>query len=582
MSSSSVESGGLSSIGRQARDVLTETTEWPELARELDVSRYCRDDTHAEWHAKTPFEPMFLAYLYARVEDIPTSTLPRRMEEQPELAEAFGFDSDDLPSESTCKPSRMKNRFVQLETETNVAVREIRLLAAQCGAPIGVKLPESDDDPLENPSERTIDRLIRSTSKRVIDEAQKTAFPAIDLPRPDDPIYDDEELLTLESVAALNRETANGGAKSLGDELNPDPDPDDPFYKDGPTGETLIESIKEMSVDEIADRTNNALERTYTRARPYLDELEKANNVLLSIDITYVAYWGDRDEMRWVQGAPDDKEYDWCHKFATAVIVGDNVHFTVGVQPLGSVDYADNEAYPGDTDQSYHTGDVVRRLLSRLPRSIDVHTVYADRGFYAADAIHALEEADLFYVIPAPKRKRLKRTCDNFDSIKNGFGDDDRDVQMYVQEDYPIHGQVKDQVQNTRVRTNLVLLPPDDDEDEDDEPVSGPQPFVTNLAVSDELRIDRRETARKINQYNNRAAIENTYSSIKQCAAWTASKAFEVRWFHFAFGCVIYNLWLLIDLLTQERIGVIETRTKPRITLKRFFKMLKRELIPDR
>ena len=50
----------------------------------------------------------------------------------------------------------------------------------------------------------------------------------------------------------------------------------------------------------------------------------------------------------------------------------------------------------------------------------------------------------------------------------------------------------------------------------------------------------------------------------------------------FAFACVIYNLWLLVDFLTQERIGVIETRTKPRITLKRFLEMLDRVLIPDR
>jgi len=37
-------------------------------------------------------------------------------------------------------------------------------------------------------------------------------------------------------------------------------------------------------------------------------------------------------------------------------------------------------------------------------------------------------------------------------------------------------------------------MPPDEDTDA----VSGPQPFITNLAVSDELRIERRETARKV------------------------------------------------------------------------------------
>jgi hypothetical protein len=134
---SSVEERGLSSIGRQARDVLTQTTEWLELARELDVSSYSRDDGHAEWHASTPFEPIFLASLYARVEDISPSTLPEELEQNPELARAFGFDPDDLPSESTFRPCRLKSRFSQLETTINVAEREIRQLAAECGAPIG-------------------------------------------------------------------------------------------------------------------------------------------------------------------------------------------------------------------------------------------------------------------------------------------------------------------------------------------------------------------------------------------------------------------------------------------------------------
>ncbi len=66
---------------------------------------------------------------------------------------------------------------------------------------------------------------------------------------------------------------------------------------------------------------------------------------------------------------------------------------------------------------------------------------------------------------------------------------------------------------------------------------------------------------------------------MKKCAAWTTSKEIEVQWFHFAFGCVIYNLWLLVDFLTQERIGVIETRKKPYITLPRFLDWLDTELI---
>jgi len=38
-------------------------------------------------------------------------------------------------------------------------------------------------------------------------------------------------------------------------------------------------------------------------------------------------------------------------------------------------------------------------------------------------------------------------------------------------------------------------------------------------------------------------------------------------------------MWLLVDFLTQERIGVIKTPKKPRITLSRFLDRLDRELI---
>lgn len=55
--------------------------------------------------------------------------------------------------------------------------------------------------------------------------------------------------------------------------------------------------------------------------------------------------------MEWVQGLHDknDKPYDWCHKFATAAIVGKNTHYTVGVLSLGSAEYAAYQAYPGES-----------------------------------------------------------------------------------------------------------------------------------------------------------------------------------------------------------------------------------------
>jgi hypothetical protein len=183
----------------------------------------------------------------------------------------------------------------------------------------------------------------------------------------------------------------------------------------------------------------------------------------------------------------------------------------------------------------------------------------------------------LKFVIPAVKNKhRLGKKCDKFEVLKRGYNEEN-DTPLYVERDYPMHGSVKYGPSNAKVRAHLVILPPDEDDETHEE--GSPQPFLTNYDVSDEIALDRRWATKQIGQYSDRAAIENSYSSIKKCASWTTSKEFEVRWFHFAFGCLVYNVWLLVDFLTQERTGEIEIRKQPRITLSRFLEFLKRELV---
>ncbi|MGQ3330461.1 transposase [Halorubrum sp. FL23] len=573
-------------LGKQADELIDQETEWVELLPELDICLYEGRDSYQEWHTATAFRPMFRAYLWAKVEDISLSTIPDRLETNPELATAMGFEPNDLPSESTFKPSRLEDdRFAELQSTVERAVEEIRKLAARRGSPIGCgpfKLQTGEDDDSGPPSHRTIQRSLRKEGRQVLEELNTVAFPSMSIPRPDDPIYDEEELLAVEAFAAIKQQAANDAGVTLGDEMNPDPDLEDPFYEDGPSGETLLTAIKQMSVEEISKVLNFVIQKTYTRAKPRLNELEHDNGsrfgtrAEVALDITYVAYYGDRDEMEWVQGAPEGKEYTWCHKFATAVIVGENTHYVVGVCPLGSTDYAATDAYPGKGN-SYYIGDVTRRLLSIAEDYVDIRMVYADREFHAVDVIQTLTDKGLDYVIPAQKdQHRIGPMCDRFDQVKQGYHEPN-DTPLYVEDDFVMHGAVKGGVSNHTVHTTVAVLPPAEDDDVHEE--GSPQPFITSLDVSDEVALDRRWAKKQIEQYSDRGAIENSYSSIKNAAAWTTSKEFGVRWFHFAFGCVVYNMWLLVDFLTQERIGVIKTRKKPRITLSRFLDWLDKELI---
>lgn len=575
---------GSSRLDLQIEELISQNSTWVEICDEIDVSSYKRRDGYPDYHDSAPFRPMFLAYLWSTTEKISLSAIPNELEDKPELATAMGFDVENLPSQSTCKPCRLVNRrFEDLQSLVESAAEEIRNLAAERGSPIGFDLSVTDgeDEKEQSLTKRQEQRLLRKKGKEVLDELKSVAIPSITLPRSPESVYEDDELLVLEAIAAIGGKAANDAGSDLGDMKNPDPNIDDPFYDDGPSGETLLEAIKMMSVGDIADVLNFALRKIYTRAKPTLQRLENEDgtrfctNARVALDTTYVAYRGDRDELVWVQGAPDDKEYDWCHKFGTAAIVGENVHFIIGVTPLGSLDYADTEAY-ADDGKSHYMGDITRRLLNIANEYVDIRRVYADRGFYAADTLYVLKNRQLKYVIPAKKDDRIRPLCNDFDNLKRGYNDDN-DTPLYVQQGYAIRGRVKHQVSNTRIETNLVILPPD----ESDPVHSGdsPQPFATNLKVGDEIALDRRWSRKEIEQYSDRGAIENSYSSVKECAANTTSKEFEIRWFHFAFGCLVYNMWLLLDFLTQARIGVIETRTKPRITLSRFRKWL--EMVLD-
>jgi len=559
-----------SDLVKQVDDVVDADTTWLTLAETLDLESYSRIDKYYNQPTTNskPFRPMFLTVLWAHVEDRRPSSAADYFEEQPELAAAFGFTTTDIPDRSTFYRAA-EDRFEVLNTTLNRGAEQIRRTATERGSPIGCSLGHAQTGSgadSSKPSKRTIQRMLRKNGRRVLEELRSAIYNAISLPQPDGAIYDGDELLDVESIGTINNDAANNAGQMYGDWKNPNPDYEDPFYEDGPSGETLLDSIKELSVDEIAEMMNFALAKSYTRAKPRLRELEDFDTfVTLAIDITYVAYEGETEGLVWLQGAPDDKDYKWCHKFATATIVGQNTHFIVGVVPLGSVEYADTDAYPGE-DKSYRTGNVVRRLIDIAEQHTNIRMVYADREFASADAISALDnECDVRYVIPVPEDDRIKRIVD-------GVPDDE----VYVQHNYAIYSDVKGETINTRVTTTVVVLPADEDDDthEDGEQ----QPFFTNTEVDDEIGLDRRRTKQKIERHSQRGAIEVSYGKIKEAAAWTTSKEFEVRWFHFAFACVVYNFWLLVDFITQDRIGVIKTRSKPRITLSRFLDWLDREL----
>jgi hypothetical protein len=560
-------SGGWGLLTQQADEVLDNTTTAVEVVSHLDLSMYAREDPYPDWHDAKPFEPMLRAILLSELDGASDAAVHRTLDANPETAAALGFDPADVPDQSTLSRART-NRFAELERTIEVSRRQIRTLAARRGSPIGAPQHEPEiESASEAPpgaSKRTVNRLIRGKTREVLDELTTVVFPAFEFDRSEDAIYPDKELLFLETLLGVTGTAANGGAETYGDYVNPDPNLDDPFFADGPTGETLLEAIKDLEIEEITAMVNRGAARVLTRAKPTIEFEQPA---MLAIDMTYIAYYGQREELVRVQGAPEDKSYDWCHKVATASIVGDNVLFTVAMLPIGDADDHDPEAY-ADEEKSYRAGGVVRRLVDTVEEraNLRVRRVFADREFHAADVVAALEERGLFYVIPAKRDDRVKRFIARMDE------DVDAEKRVTVKDEHGFYGPVKNGTNKTRVETTLVGLPPDEDRDQT-------QVFLTNLDVDDEIRLDRRSARRRIKRYTRRGGIENAYGGIKQFSPWTTSREYAVRLFHFGFAMLLYDMWLLVDLLVQRSLGVVEFRTKPRVIAPRFRGFLCRRLV---
>ena len=77
-----------------------------------------------------------------------------------------------------------------------------------------------------------------------------------------------------------------------------------------------------------------------------------------------------------------------------------------------------------------------------------------------------------------------------------------------------------------------------------------------------------------LREYGYRWEIESGYKSIKRFMAATTSKNFVLRFFYFAFACLLYSIWRVVDLLVQVNL-TDEYRRSPVVTANTILTLLK-------
>jgi IS4 transposase len=79
-----------------------------------------------------------------------------------------------------------------------------------------------------------------------------------------------------------------------------------------------------------------------------------------------------------------------------------------------------------------------------------------------------------------------------------------------------------------------------------------------------------------LSEYGHRWEIESGYRSIKRFMAATTSKNFGLRFFYFAFACLLYSIWRAVDLLVRVEVTG-EYEYSPIVTADNALTLLKKE-----
>ena len=305
-----------SSIEKQAIAAIESDSTVIEVITALDFSGYrSLGDTYDEWHASYRFEPMLRALYLKELMGYTNTDLHRRLSENPEEAEVLGFES--VPSRTTFGRTWRNRLSDDLRTSIQHTTHRILEYAREEGNPLGLHSLEPDEK--SDVSERTEDRLIKEKAREVTEEMQQLVFPAFGFDRASNARYEAEAFCELQSRLGLSSCAAETGTTLFSDDTERE--------KGTPDADTHLRNIKRLDQESIQTMIDEGIDRMLRHAKRHL---EFDRPVEVAIDMTYVAYYGDRDEMEMIMGAPDTKEYAWCYKFATIAVVGENVKFTLG------------------------------------------------------------------------------------------------------------------------------------------------------------------------------------------------------------------------------------------------------------
>ena len=549
---------------------------------------------HAQGEPK-PWDAVFRAHVLRCVKGWKNVTaLYRYLKQEPFLCTQLGFE--DIPDQSTLWRA-WENRLVDVQE----AVRDAAEVVVDIARYHDIPAPEPEflpNQPTETvTTSKSKDTLAREKARQVWKGAKPIVTDCFNLDRASNASVPEGAFWEQHAYIGMRTDMhANDGAQSFAE---------DSTRRRTPSGDSHRLQTKTLGIARVRRMLRETARTLVARAK---SKDKMGREVMAAIDITKGQPWGgevERDRSGsnhdpWILGykGDDGPFFQW----AVIKIVGHDVPLILDAVPV---------------QRGRSRADLVDDLLDGATDIVPgLDLVMMDREFANDGVKDACEKHGVSYLNPAVVRSssdhesniaRMAAADEDFDVVvqerlddgstrksvylpkrewkRNEEGDDgpDATIRQELLEDFSDIGDTEPFSETTDGDSPLSNLLDDIREEEDiDEPerVDAPTvPFETNLEFVETDPQDDAEMKHQIGRlmakYKRRWGIENGFKKLKTFLAETKSPDHRYRYFNFAFACVLYNCWRLVDILVQLEMDG-EVSDEPAITANSFLTLAKK------
>ena len=266
---------------------------------------------------------------------------------------------------------------------------------------------------------------------------------------------------------------------------------------EAPSSDTFLRCIKKVDLKDITKGFyffNKKAIKSAKRQSLFLTP------VPIAIDWVDLMFYGDKNtEM--IIGTQHKKGSNYAYRYMTASILRDQGRFVIAVVPFMQ---PDKEGLP----------KIIEEMLNEIKKEVKILHLLFDRGFYNIRLISLLKKLNIKFMIHTPCNEVIKR--------------------VLQKTKLPFLIEYKSEAHGDYPKDNFNILGLEWAEEK--------WFFATNINFDKKLQ-------GVIEIFRKRWGIETSYRMVNQFLSKTTSKNYTIRMFYFFFACIMYNAWVLFNLL---------------------------------